>query len=80
MTMRLRELVGAARRMKTMDFEWTAEVCHWLLHNGGVNEDARPEVAKVVEKVAGSLDVKVEQWRGGASPRGASGRRLYKKA
>jgi len=57
--MRLRELVEAARRTKTMDFEWAAEACRRLLRSGGVDEGARREALKIVEEVVGSLNAKL---------------------
>jgi len=60
---RLRQLVEAARRTKTMDFEWTAEVCRLLLRSGGANEEARSMVAKIVEEVVEEFRRRVEQWR-----------------
>jgi len=56
-------LIEAARRTKTMDFEWTAETCYWLQRGEGVDEEARAEVARIVEEVAGEFRRKVEQWR-----------------
>jgi len=66
--MRLRErelkrLVEAARRTKTMDFEWAAETCYWLLRSGEVDKGARREALKVVEEVVGEFKRRVEQWR-----------------
>jgi len=66
--MRLRErelkrLIEAARRTKTMDFEWTAETCYWLRRGEGVDEEARAEAARIVEEVVGEFRRRVEQWR-----------------
>jgi len=61
--MQLRELVEAARRTKTMDLEWVAEVCRRLLRRGGVDEEARSAVAKVVEEVEGEFRRRVGKWR-----------------
>jgi len=58
----LKRLIEAARRTKAMDFEWAAEACRWLLR-GGVDEEARTEVARIVEEVVGEFKRKVEQWR-----------------
>jgi len=63
--MRLWELVEAARRTKTMDFEWVAEVCRLLLRSGGVDEGARSMVAEIVEEVVEEFRRKVEQRRDG---------------
>jgi len=68
--MRLRErelkrLIDAARRTKTMDFEWTAEVCYWLLRSGGVDEEAREKVEEIVEEVEGEFRRSVGRWRDG---------------
>jgi len=60
---KLKQLIEAARRTKTMDFEWTAETCYWLLRGGGVDEEARAEVARIVEEVVGEFKRRVEQWR-----------------
>jgi len=46
-----------------MDFEWVAEVCRLFLRSGGVDEEARAEVAKIVEEVVGEFRRRVEQWR-----------------
>ena len=48
-----------------MDFEWVAEVCRLLLRSGGVDEEARSMVAKIVEEVVGEFRRRVEQWRDG---------------
>jgi len=66
--MRLRErelkrLIEAARRTKTMDFAWTEETCYWLQRGEGVDEEARAEVAKIVEEVAGVFRRSVGRWR-----------------
>jgi len=66
--MRLRErelkrLIDAARKTKTMDFEWTTEACYWLQRSGGVDEEARIEVAKIVEEVEGEFRRRVGKWR-----------------
>jgi len=58
-------LIEAARRMKTMDFEWTAEVCRLLLRRGGVDEEARSMVAKIVEEVVEEFRRSVGRWRDG---------------
>jgi len=60
---RLRQLIETARRTNTMDFEWTAEVCHWLLHNGGVDKGAREKVTKSWRRWWRSFRRRVEQWR-----------------
>jgi len=62
---KLRQLIEAARRTKTMDFEWTTEACYWLQRSGGVDEEAREKVAEIVEEVEGEFRRKVEQWRDG---------------
>jgi len=56
-------VVFAARRTKTMDFEWTAETCYWLLRNGGVDEEIREKVARIVEGVVGEFRRSVGRWR-----------------
>jgi len=61
--MQLWELVEAARRTKTMDFEWVAETCRRLMRRGGVDEEARAEVAKIVEEVEGEFRRRVSKWR-----------------
>jgi len=66
--MRLRErelkrLIEAARRTKTMDFEWTAETCRLLQKGGGVDEEARAKVTKIVEEVEGEFRRSVGRWR-----------------
>jgi len=66
--MRLRErelkrLIEAAKRTKTMDFEWVAEVCRLLLRSGGVDEGARREALKIVEEVVGEFRRSVGRWR-----------------
>jgi len=60
---RLRQLIEAARRTKTMDFEWTAETCYWLMRNGGADEEARREALKIVEEVVGEFRRSVGRWR-----------------
>ena len=62
---KLRQLIEAARRTKTMDFEWTAETCYWLMHNGRVDEEARSMVVKIVEEVVGEFRQSVGRWRDG---------------
>jgi len=61
--MRLWELVEAARRTKTMDFEWVAEAIRRLLRRSGVDEEARSMVAKIVEEVVGEFRRSVGRWR-----------------
>jgi len=56
-------LIEAAKRTKTMDFEWTAEACYWLQRGGGVDEEARSMAAKIVEEVEEEFRRRVEQWR-----------------
>jgi len=51
----------AAKRTKTTDFEWTAEACYWLLRSGGVDEEAKSEVAKIVEEVVEELGRSVDK-------------------
>jgi len=62
---RLRQLIEAAKRTKTMDFEWVAEACRLLLRSGGVDEEARAKVARIVEEVAGEFRRNVGKWRDG---------------
>jgi len=59
----LKRLIEAARRTKTMDFEWTAETCYWHQRGEGVDEEARTEVAKIVEEAEEEFRRRVEQWR-----------------
>jgi len=59
----LKRLVESAKRTKTVDFEWIAEACYWLLRSGGVDEEARAEVAKIVNEVEEEFRRRVEQWR-----------------
>jgi len=59
----LKQLIEAARRTKTMDFEWTTETCYWLQRSGGVDEEARTEVAKIVEGVVEEFRRRVGKWR-----------------
>jgi len=54
---KLKQLIEAARRTKTMGFEWTAEACYWLQRGESVDEEARAEVARIVEEVEESLGV-----------------------
>jgi len=60
---KLKQLIEAARRTKTMDFEWTAETCYWLIRNGGVDEEARRETLKIVEEVVEEFRRSVGKWR-----------------
>jgi len=55
------ELVEAAKRTKTMDFEWVAKVCRLLLRRDGVDEGARSMVAKIVEEVVEELGRRVSR-------------------
>jgi len=59
----LKRLIEAARRTKTMDFEWTAETCRLLQKGGGVDEEARAKVTKIVEEVEGEFRRRVGKWR-----------------
>jgi len=44
-------------------FEWITEVCHRLLRNGRVDEEARSMAVKIIEEVEGEFRRRVEQWR-----------------
>jgi len=59
----LKQLIEAARRTKTMDFEWTAETCRLLQKGGGVDEEARAKVTKIVEEVEGEFRRRADKWR-----------------
>jgi len=59
----LKRLIEAARRTKTMDFEWVAEVCRRLLRRGGVDEEARREALKIVGEVVEEFRRRVGKWR-----------------
>jgi len=61
--MRLWELVDVVRRTKTMDFEWMAEACYWLLRRCGVDMEARSMVVEIVEEVEGEFRRSVGRWR-----------------
>ena len=56
-------MIEAAKRTKTMDFEWVAEVCRLLLRSGGVDEGARREALKIVEEVVEEFRRSVDRWR-----------------
>jgi len=59
----LKRLVEAARRTKTMDFEWAAETCHWLQKGEGVDEEARAKALEIVEEVEEEFRRRVGEWR-----------------
>jgi len=60
---KLRQLIEAAKRTKTMDFEWTAETCRLLQKGEGVDEEARAEALEIVEEVEKEFRRRVGEWR-----------------
>jgi len=60
---RIEYLIESAKRTKTMDFEWTAEVCYWLLRSGKTDEGVRAKVVEIVEEVEKEFRRKVDVWR-----------------
>jgi len=58
----LRYLIESAKRTKTVDFEWTAEVCYWLLRSNKTDDGVRA-IVEIVEEVEKEFKRKVDVWR-----------------
>jgi len=60
---RLSYLIEAARRTRTVDFEWASELCQVLSSMRGSDAEAREAVLRILKEVEEKFSQSVEAWQ-----------------